>query len=139
MRSHLISIAIVVVATLSAAQSQRPLNLVPIPSSLQPGTGALAINQSFSVTIAGFQDPRLKRGVQRFMSDLSRQTGMLLKQDLAPSSSPTLLIHADHASEEVQRSDEDESYELIVGESNAKLSAANPLGIFHGLQTFLQL
>jgi hexosaminidase len=139
MRSHLISIGIVVVATLSAAQSQRPLNLMPIPSTVQPGTGALAINQSFSVTIAGFQDSRLKRGVQRFMSDLSRQTGMLVKQDLAPSSSPTLLIHADHASEEVQRSDEDESYELVVSESNAKLSAANPLGILHGLQTFLQL
>jgi hexosaminidase len=139
MRNLLVSSAIVLVATLTAAQSQRQLNLMPMPSSVQLGTGSLSINQSFSVAVAGLQDQRLKRGVQRFISDLSRQTGMLVKQDLAPSSSPTLLIHADHASEEVQRSDEDESYELIVSESNAKLSAANPLGIFHGLQTFLQL
>ena len=139
MRNQLISSAIVLVATLSAAQSQRQLNLMPVPSTVQLGTGQLAINQSFSIAIAGFQDPRLKRGVQRFMSDLSRQTGMLLKQDLAPSSSATLLIHADHGTEEVQSSEEDESYELAVSESSAKLSATNPLGIFHGLQTFLQL
>jgi len=139
MRNQLISSAIVLVATLSAAQSQRQLNLMPVPSTVQLGTGQLAINQSFSIAIAGFQDPRLKRGAQRFMSDLSRQTGMLLKQDLAQSSSATLLIHADHGTEEVQSSEEDESYELAVSESSAKLSATNPLGIFHGLQTFLQL
>src|SRR5256714_2885308 len=139
MRTQLIAHAIFLFVSLAAAQSKRQLNLMPMPSTVQLGTGQLAINQSFSVAVAGFQDQRLKRGVQRFMSDLSRQTGMLLTQSPAQSSSPTLLIHADHASEEVQRSDEDESYELAVSESNAKLSAANPLGIFHGLQTFLQL
>jgi len=39
----------------------------------------------------------------------------------------------------VQARDEDESYELAVNESGAKLTAGNPLGILHGLQTFLQL
>ena len=139
MRTQLIAHAIFLFVSLAAAQSKRQLNLMPMPSTVQLGTGQLAINQSFSIAVTGFQDPRLKRGVQRFMSDLSRQAGMLLTQSPAQSSSPTLLIHADHASEEVQRSDEDESYELAVSESNAKLSAANPLGIFHGLQTFLQL
>ena len=51
----------------------------------------------------------------------------------------TLVIHADHASDPVQQLGEDESYSLEVTSSGAKLSAANPLGILHGLQTFLQL
>jgi hexosaminidase len=39
----------------------------------------------------------------------------------------------------VQRLGEDESYELVITESGAKLTAPSPLGILHGLQTFLQL
>lgn len=139
MRTQLLANAIFLFVSLAAAQSQRQLNLMPMPSTVQLGTGQLAINQSFSIAVAGFQDQRLKRGVQRFMSDLSRQTGMLLTQNPAQSSSPTLLIHTDHASAEVQKSNEDESYELAVSESSAKLSAPNPLGVLHGLQTFLQL
>src|SRR5690349_5697128 len=139
MRIQLITNAILLFVSLAAAQVQRPLNLMPLPSTLQLGTGQLTINQSFSVANEGFQDQRLKRGVQRFMRDLSRQTGMLLYQNSAQSSSPTLLIHTGHASEDVQRSDEDESYELTVSDSSAKLSAPSPLGALHGLQTFLQL
>jgi hexosaminidase len=139
MRIQLIASVVFLFVFLTAAQSQRQLNLMPLPSTVQLGTGQLAINQSFSIAFAGAQDQRLKRGVQRFMSDLTRQTGMLLKQTAAQSSSPTLMIHADHASNEVQSSDEDESYELAVSDSGAKLSAPNPLGVLHGLQTFLQL
>ena len=138
-RTRLIANAILLLAPLAAAQSQPQLNLMPMPSTIQLGSGQLAINQSFSIAVAGFQDPRLERGVQRFMADLSRQTGMLLQQNRAQSSNPTLLIHVDHADDEVQSSGEDESYELAIGESAARLSAPNPLGVFHGLQTFLQL
>ena len=73
------------------------------------------------------------------MDDLSHQTGIFFKQKVADSPSATLLIHADHGSESVQRLGEDESHELTISESGAKLTAPNPLGILHGLQTFLQL
>ena len=139
MRTQLIASAIFLLLSISSAQSPRQLNLMPLPSTAHLGTGQLAINQSFSIAVSSFQDQRLKRGVQRFMSDLSRQTGMLLQQTAMQSSSPILLIHVDHASDEVQKSDEDESYELAVSDSGAKLSAPNPLGALHGLQTFLQL
>jgi hexosaminidase len=99
----------------------------------------LAVDQSFSIAITGVKDATLDRGIHRFVAELSRQTGMFLKQKLVDSPSPTLLIHAVHGSERVQRLSEDESYELVVGESGAKLTAPNPLGILHGLQTLLQL
>jgi hypothetical protein len=51
----------------------------------------------------------------------------------------TLEVHADRGRETVQQLGEDESYELTVTDSGAKLNAATPLGVLHGLQTFLQL
>jgi len=77
--------------------------------------------------------------VQRFVAELSQQTGMLLKHKPAEPTNPTLLIHADHDREPVQKLREDESYELAITDSGAKLTAPTPLGILHGLQTFLQL
>ena len=81
----------------------------------------------------------MERGIGRFVAELSRETGMLLKQKTAGSASPTLLIHTGHGRESVQRLGEDESYELAITESGAKLTAPNPLGVLYGLQTFLQL
>src|SRR5208283_540516 len=53
--------------------------------------------------------------------------------------STTLEIHADHGPEAVQKLGEDESYELTVTDSGAKLTAPASLGVLRGLQTFLQL
>lgn len=77
--------------------------------------------------------------MQRFIGEISRETGMLLNRKIAEKDDAVLLIRAEHGSESIQKVGEDESYELTVTESNAKLTAPNPLGILHGLQTFLQL
>ena len=138
-RIQLIASTALLLASYAAAQPQNGLNLMPMPTSLQPGIGRLAVDQSFSVAITGFKDATLERGMHRFVAELSRQTGMSLKQKLVDSPSPTLLVHAVHGSERVQRLGEDESYELVITESGAKLPAPSPVGILHGLQTFLQL
>jgi hexosaminidase len=139
MRTQLIASTALLLASYAAAQPQNGLNLMPMPTSLQPGIGRLAVDQSFSVAITGFKDATLERGMHRFVAELSRQTGMFLKQKAVDSPSPTLLVHAVRGSERVQRLGEDESYELVIGESGAKLTAPTPLGVLHGLQTFLQL
>jgi hexosaminidase len=108
-----------------------------MPASVQAGAGQLPITQSFSVAVTGFRDASLDLGVQRFQAQLSRQTGIPFRPK--PSSPPTLTIHADHGREAVQKLGEDESYELTVTESSARLNAPTLLGILHGLQTFLQL
>src|SRR2546427_1629567 len=139
MRIRLIASAALLLASHAMAQPQHELNLMPMPTSVQPGFGRLAVDQSFSVATTGFKDAMLECGIHRFVAELSRQTGMSLKRKLADSPSPTLLIHAVHSSERVQRLSEDESYELVISESGAKLTAPSPLGVLHGLQTFLQL
>jgi hexosaminidase len=124
-------------AILATAQTQPQLNLMPMPASVQLGTGELVIDRSFSVSAAGAHDASLDSGVQRFVADLSRQTGIPFRPK--PGAAPTLTIHADHPREAVQKLGEDESYELTVTDSGAKLSAPTTLGVLHGLQTFLQL
>jgi len=139
MRIRLIASAALLLASHAVAQPQNGLNLMPMPTSVQPGVGRLPVNQSFSVAITGFKDATLERGIRRFVAELSKETGMLLKQEVADPPSPTLSIHAVHGRERVQKLSEDESYELVISESGAKLTAPSPLGILHGLQTFLQL
>jgi hexosaminidase len=117
-----------------AAQSQ--LNLMPLPASVQMGSGQLPISQSFSVAEDGFHDASLDSEVTRFLEQLSRQTGIPLRPKPGTA---TLQIHAEHRREAVQKFGEDESYELTVIDSGAKLTAPNPLGIVRGMQTFLQL
>jgi hexosaminidase len=131
--------AVSLLASLAAAQPQPPLKLMPMPSVVQSGTGQLAIARSFSIAVTGFRDATVERGVQRFVAQLSQETGMLLKNKMVESANPSLLIHADHGRQAVQSLGEDESYELTIGESGAKLNAPNSLGVLHGLQTFLQL
>jgi len=120
--------------------AQQPaLNLMPTPESEQPGTGSLRVDSSFSVALTGHTEPRLERGVERFLTQLQRQTALLLNLKPVKSAQATFVLQTDHASKEIQEVGEDESYVLQVTSSGAKLTAATPLGALHGVQTFLQL
>ena len=137
----MLTIAIFYSAT-SGAQ-QPALNLLPMPSQVQSGTGVLLIDKNFSFALTGFSDPRLERAAQRFRRQLAKQTGLPLTQHdadvakVAPGA--TLTIHTAHGGKPIQELGEDESYTLEVSASGAKLNAETPLGTMHGLQTFLQL
>jgi hexosaminidase len=119
-----------------AAQSPQ-INLMPMPASVQVGTGQLAITPAFSVSVTGSHDAALDREIERFKTQISRQTGIPLR----PKSGavPTLTIHADRGREAVQKLGEDESYSLTVTDTGAQLNAPAELGVIRGLQTFLQL
>jgi hexosaminidase len=137
MRNLLIVLAFVSSALFVSGQSQPQLNLMPMPASVQPGAGQLPITQSFSVGVTGSHDASLDRAAQRFVSQLSRQTGIPFRRKAGAA--PTLEVHADHGRQAVQKLGEDESYELTIADSGAKLSAPTSLGVLRGLQTFLQL
>src|SRR6266567_3922027 len=132
-----LSVLIFLLVSFAPAQTQPQLNLMPLPANVQPGSGQLTINQSFSVAVSGSHDASLDREIQRFVSQLSRQTGIPFRTK--SGTPPTLQVHAEHGREAVQRLSEDESYELTVADSCAKLTAPTTLGVLRGLQTFLQL
>jgi hexosaminidase len=137
MKTGVSLIVVVLFSLFASAQSQPQLNLMPMPASLQQGSGMLAVTQSFSVTVAGAHDPALEAGVQRFVALLSRQTGIPFRPKAGAAA--TLTVHADKTLEAVQKLGEDESYQLAVTDSGAQLTVPTTLGALHGLQTFLQL
>jgi hexosaminidase len=124
----------------SMTRAQQPvLTLIPLPASAQAGSGSLRVDSSFSVALAGHAEPRLDRGVERFLQQLARQTALPISLKPSKTGKATLIIQTDHASKEIQEVGEDESYILDVSTGSARLRAATPLGALHGLQTFLQL
>jgi hexosaminidase len=130
---------LLLLAQVAAAQSPRQLNLMPMPASIQLENGRLLINRSFTVAVSGRRDGALDRGVQRFVAELSRQTGIRFTAVFAQNGTATLNIQAANGGGPVQKLGDDESYELVVSEPGARLTAPNSLGVLHGLETFLQM
>ncbi len=137
---RILVLALLSVALLVPAFAQQPaLNLMPMPASVQGGTGELLVTQDFKVALTGYDEPRLHRANERMLHTLSRQTGMTFAAGLAKESEAKLVVHCDHAGKPVQELGEDESYKVEVTPAGARLSAPQPLGVLRGLQTFLQL
>ena len=133
-------VAIVFSIALPSFAQQPVLNLMPIPTSVQPGTGWMIIDSSFSVGINGYSDSRLERSVELFLSNLRRQTGMPAQlMRLSEAAQARLVIQASRANQAVQELGEDESYRLEITTGSAKLSAPTGLGVMRGFQTFLEL
>jgi len=140
----LICIFVVTILVASCAlplhsQSSSGLNVMPLPSKAQVGSGSLKIEGTFSVVLAGYQEPRVERAKERFVTQLGHQTGIVFAHGTTDPAKATLVVTTDQASKPVQEPGEDESYTLEVTADGAKIHAANPLGAMHGLQTFLQL
>ena len=121
------------------AQSNLPLNIMPLPAKAERGDGSLKIDANFHLAFVGYREQRLERAGQRFLHQVRRQTGIVLLPAGANTGAGALEVKTDHESKAIQELGEDESYTLDVTPGGAKLHAANPLGVFHGLQTFLQL
>jgi hexosaminidase len=117
------------------------MNLIPQPARIRQGTGALRLDENFTVAFTGHTEPRLDRAGERFLAQLHRQTGLLFAGHvyLRDAAKASLVVQTDHASKEAQELGEDESYTLEVTPTGAKINAANPLGVLRGLQTLLQL
>jgi hexosaminidase len=124
--------------TSASSQAETPLSIMPLPAHAVAGTGSFPISGSFPIVMEGYTEPRLERAKIRFLASLTGRTGIPLWG--APTASQQqFIIRTGGPSKEVQQLGEDESYHLEVSPTRVVLSAPNPLGILHGLQTFLQL
>jgi len=120
------------------AQASDSLALMPLPAHIVQGEGQFSIDGEFSVSLEGYKEARLVTAKERFLAALARETGIPFKQD-PQADNAKLIIQSTAASDPVQRLGEDESYHLEVTPNRVELTAPNPLGVLHGLQTFLQL
>lgn len=130
--------AVLVFSLMSAAHAQPALPLMPMPAHITPGQGEFIIDGHFGIALQGYQEPRLDRAQARFLTTLSKETGIPLWRE-AMSNTPQFIVHTDNASAPIQQLGEDESYKLVISTTHVELKAANPLGVIRGLQTFLQL
>ncbi len=115
------------------------LPLMPMPANVERQAGELLLNGQFQVQLTGYTEPRLERARARFLTRLTGVTGILFGIEPMDSTSHALTIHTQTHSDLVQKLGEDEGYRLVVTAEGAEITAANPLGAMHGLQTFLQL
>jgi hexosaminidase len=119
------------------AQSAEPA-LMPLPAHMTSGDGQFVIDGTLNVALDGYTETRLVLARERFIATLFRETGIPFQQP-SPNRPVNFTIKTSSASKPVQELGEDESYHLKVSPAGVELTAANPLGVLHGLQTFLQL
>lgn len=122
----------------SPLQAETPLPIMPLSAHAIVGTGSFPIDGGFQIVFEGHTEPRLERARDNFLTNLTRETG-ILHWPPASTSQPQFVIRTAGPSAAVEQLGEDESYRLEIAPTRVLLSAANPLGILHGLQTFLQL
>lgn len=135
-----VAIAVAAIILVQVEARAQDLNLMPWPAKLTPGQGRLAITGDFRVALIGYEEPRLEAAAHRLVSRLTRQTGIpILQGVVSDPSGATLVIQCQHAGEAVQTPSENESYRLEVTPEQARLTAATPVGVLRGMETFLQL
>lgn len=120
------------------AQETESLLVMPLPAHATQGEGEFVVDGTFGIVLKGYTEPRLERARQRFLDTLSKETGIPLWREAAVNQ-PHFTIRTAGPSLPVQQLGEDESYHLAISTTDVELTAANPLGVLHGLQTFLQL
>jgi hexosaminidase len=123
---------------LSWARSQdvKMSPLMPMPAKVQPSEGRFLVDNSFAIEFPKLDDQRVDHAVARFLNTLSRRTEIRFSSEARKAN---FLITCKSPGEKIQKLGEDESYRLEVTSTEVHLDAPNPLGVIHGLQTFLQL
>src|SRR5262245_17607998 len=122
----------------AGGESNAPL-LMPMPAHVvaSPGTGVFPLQQAPGLEFRGMADARVQHAAERFLSNLERRTNVTAAG--AGQAAPSFVITCNSQGEKVQTLGEDESYRLEVTPTEVHLDAPTPLGVIHGLQTFLQL
>jgi hexosaminidase len=146
------TLALVTPAVTATAQiaptTQSRLELMPLPSSITRGEGALTVtpaggaNSTFTYRYGQTHDARLEAAVKRALLQLSRTCGGDVLRSTVDHPAPanaSLTIDVAGPSGPVQAVNEDESYQLNITPQEARLTAATDAGAMHGLVTIQQL
>jgi hexosaminidase len=118
-----------------AAASAASLPIMPAPAKAVTSEGFLRIDASFRVALAGYSDTRLMAAADRFVAQLSAQTGI----PFVPGKEAILQVECKERGSEIPKLGEDESYELDISTAGARLRARTVTGALRGFATFAQL
>jgi hexosaminidase len=122
------------------ASQKESIDIVPVPKKISQGQGWMGIDSGFRVALTGYTEPRLKRATHRLIERLSAQTGIPIPIKVEKDATNTVLeIHCEGPGEKIQSVREIEAYSLEITSARAQLKAPAPLGVLHGIETFLQL
>src|SRR5258707_14229435 len=135
------TLALIPPAVTAAAQvaptAQSRLALMPLPSSITHGEGALTVTpaggagSTFTYRFDQMHDTRLEAAVKRALLQLGRTCGGEVVRstvDHPAPANPSLIINVAGPSGPVQTVNEDESYQLNITPQEAKLTAATDAG-----------
>lgn len=131
-----------------APSAQSSLALMPLPSSITRGEGALivtpagGVGSTFTYNYGQTHDSRLEAAVRRALLQLGRTCGgdvLRSTVDHPSPANPSLTIDVARPSGPLQTVNEDESYQLSITPQGARLTAVTDAGAMHGLETILQL
>jgi hexosaminidase len=125
---------------LAPARAEAIPGLMPLPATVIPGSGHLALDAPLLVLLSGPEDEIARAGAERFADLLHRRTGVdvLVRYGGKDRAVAPILVEWQTASPAVQEAVEDESYSLEVTPEGAQLRATSSLGVLHGLETFLE-
>lgn len=130
---------------LATAENTVFLPLMPYPQQITRQEGKLVLGKQWLLAVDGKKTTELNSALKRFSQRAAQQTGIKIRWEKAPQNistehKATLIIRLkDSASMSTRVSDWDESYKLIVSNSNISLEANQQLGVLRGLETLLQL
>ena len=101
--------------------------LMPMPVVVVPGEGSVTIDASFAVKAIAYSDAQLDSAMRRLTDRVSRQTGIEIR-----GGSAILSIEC------AGPAGGDESYQLDINASGARIKAATVTGAMRGMETFAQ-
>ena len=114
--------------------------LMPLPARMDPASGRLTVDGSFTAAATAFSDARLDAALGRFVARLSRQTGIPMTSWKPENGAhASLQVECAAAGPVWPTLGEDESYTLDVNAGGAHLKSATIDGALRGLATFAQL
>jgi hexosaminidase len=117
---------------------------MPLPQKLTTSPGALQVDSGFTIAVSGYSDARLNAAIRRFTARLAKQTGLPIPLPTTEAryrvrGAATLRVECRERAPEYPVLGEDESYQLDIAASGARLDARTVTGVLRGLETFSQL
>ena len=134
----LIVLSLIVIVSAQDLQTARR-NLMPVPANLAWKSGRLNVTKNFTVAVKGQTDERLKSYIFRVTRRLEGRTVLEMSREISNDANATLLIETNSTGNAIPQLGDDESYNLEITNTQAKLTAPTTVGAMRGLETFLQL